>query len=154
MSSSNSTPSKSLTKNPIDLLATGLLQEFTSLKEMKVQLAEIENNQKNLLENIVQLNENFTQNEDIQEVQLMVRKRKKFNFLIISKIFQMRKLKLYFMKLKRIKSDMLYIKSTTHQLLQKSIEMQEIKVNEKAEKIKKIDYEMSLVGRPKNPSNS
>jgi hypothetical protein len=62
----------------------------------------------------------------------------------------MKKLNLYRLKLKKIKSEMLYIRSTSQSLLQKAIDMQDVKVNEKAERIRKIDYEVSLVGRPKS----
>ena len=53
------------------------------------------------------------------------------------------------MKLKKIKSDMLYIRSTSQTLLKKTIDMQEFKVNEKAERIKRCDYEIGLVGKTK-----
>lgn len=66
----------------------------------------------------------------------------------------MKKLNLYRMKLKKIKSEMLYIKSTSQSLLQKAIEIQDIKVNEKAERVRRMDYEISLVGRPKRAGGS
>lgn len=66
----------------------------------------------------------------------------------------MKKMKLYWMKLKKIKSEMLYIRSTSQSLLQKSITMQDAKVNEKAERVRRIDYEVSLVGRPKTTNSS
>lgn len=66
----------------------------------------------------------------------------------------MKKLNLYRLKLKKIKSEMLYIRSTSQSLLQKSIAMQNIKVNEKAERVKRMDYEINLVGRSKRGAGS
>lgn len=83
MSSTLSTPSKSTSnshsisqQNPIDLLSNGLLQEFTSLGDLEVQLEQIVMNQKGLIDVIVNLNTNYMQSEEIMEVQLMVN----FNF--------------------------------------------------------------------------
>lgn len=59
----------------------------------------------------------------------------------------MKKLNLYRMKLKKIKSDMLYIRSTSQSLLQKAIEIQDVKVNQKADRIKKFDYEIGLIAK-------
>lgn len=62
MSSTLSTPSKSSSQphstsqqveSPIDLLSNGLLQEFTSLRDLEVQLEEIVSNQQGLKYNFV-----------------------------------------------------------------------------------------------------
>lgn len=79
MSSTLSTPSKSTTtsqqrESPIDLLSMGLLQEFTSLSELEVQLEQIMSSQQGLTDIIVNLNANYMQSEEIMEVQLMVRR--------------------------------------------------------------------------------
>jgi hypothetical protein len=57
----------------------------------------------------------------------------------------MKKLNLY----KMIKSDMMYIHSTTQSLLGKAIEMQDAKVYQKAERVKRYDYEVGLIARAK-----
>ena len=89
-----STPSKSASQkveSPIDLLSSGLLQEFTSLRDLEVQLEEIVSHQQGLnlnyiaiqswlsipylpglIDVIVNLNSNYMQSEEIMEVQLMV----------------------------------------------------------------------------------
>ena len=56
------------------------------------------------------------------------------------------------MKLKKIKSDMLYIRSSTQSLLQKSIDLQNIKVNQKAEQVRRFDYEIGLIAKSKQNS--
>ncbi|KAG5667106.1 hypothetical protein PVAND_015105 [Polypedilum vanderplanki] len=116
--------------SPIDKVSIGLLEEFTGLKDLEEQLKMIVINQQNLLQNMASLNDFYSQNEDLQEVQLM-----------------MKKLNLYRMKLKKIRSDMLYIRSTSKNLLQKAINIQDIKVNQKADRVKNYDYEISLIAR-------
>lgn len=61
----------------------------------------------------------------------------------------MKKLNLYRMKLMRIKSDMLYIRSASQTVVQKAIQIQDIKVNEKAERVKRHDYEVGLIAKSK-----
>jgi len=56
------------------------------------------------------------------------------------------------MKLKKIKSDMMYIRSSTQSLLQKAIDIQNIKVNQKAEQVRRFDYEIGLIAKSKQNS--
>lgn len=63
----------SLKHEPIEALSVGLLSQFTSLKDLETQLEQIICYQKTLIENIVMMNCYYTQNEELQEVQLMVR---------------------------------------------------------------------------------
>lgn len=57
----------------IDALSTGLLREFTGLRDLELQLEQIIGNQQSLLDNISSMNEYFTKSEEYLEVQLMVR---------------------------------------------------------------------------------
>lgn len=66
----------------------------------------------------------------------------------------MKKMNLYRMKLKKIRSDMLYIRSTSKNILKKAIDLQNVKVDQKAEKIKRFDYEISLIAKSKNRAES
>ncbi|KAL7012136.1 hypothetical protein ACKWTF_014651 [Chironomus riparius] len=134
LSDQQSTPSKDSTNRsklePIDALSVGFLSEFNCLKELETQLEQIVNNQQGLIENITSMNIAYTHNQELMEAQLM-----------------MKKMNLYRMKLKKIKSDMLYIRSSTQSLLQKSIDLQNIKVNQKAEQVRRFDYEIGLIAK-------
>ncbi|CAG9810655.1 unnamed protein product [Chironomus riparius] len=134
LSDQQSTPSKDSTSRskmePIDALSVGLLSEFNCLKDLETQLEQLVNNQQGLIENITSMNIAYTHNQELMEAQLM-----------------MKKMNLYRMKLKKIKSDMLYIKSSTQSLLQKSIDLQNIKVNQKAEQVRRFDYEIGLIAK-------
>lgn len=61
----------------------------------------------------------------------------------------MKKMNFYRLKLKKIRSDMLYIHQRVTELKKRALEMQEIKVNEKAEKVKRYDYEAGLIAKSK-----
>lgn len=56
----------------INQLSTGLLREFTSLRDLEVHLEQIVSNQQKLIQNIMTLGEFYTNNGDYMEVQLMV----------------------------------------------------------------------------------
>lgn len=75
MSSNEASPSKSskLAESPDELLSNGLLSQFTSIKELELQLEQITVNQESLIQTILGMNGNLLQNEEMMEVQLMVR---------------------------------------------------------------------------------
>ena len=64
-------------------------------------------------------------------------------------LFQMKKMNLYRKKLKKIRSDMLYIAQATGKLKQKAMDIQSCKVLQKAMKVQNYDYEKSLIAKTK-----
>lgn len=69
------------------------------------------------------------------------------NLLEVS--LMMKKMSIYRVKIKRLNSSLLYIHKRVQQLKKKAIEMQEFKVNQKADRVRKYDWEMSLIARAK-----
>lgn len=61
----------------------------------------------------------------------------------------MKKMNLYRIKLKTLRSDMLYIFQRITEIKRKSLELQSMKVDEKAEKVKRYDFEEGLIARSK-----
>lgn len=61
----------------------------------------------------------------------------------------MKKMNLYRVKLKTLRSDMLYIFQRITELKKKSLELQSMKVDEKAEKVKRYDFEEGLIAKSK-----
>jgi hypothetical protein len=62
----------------------------------------------------------------------------------------MQKLIIYKDKVRKIRSDMLYIHKRSQELKQKAIEMQMYKVEEKAQRVQRIHYEQTLIAGSKN----
>lgn len=69
------------------------------------------------------------------------------NLLEVS--LMMKKMAIYRVKIKRLNSSLLYIHKRVQQLKKKAIEMQEFKVNQKADRVRRYDYEMGLIARSK-----
>lgn len=59
----------------------------------------------------------------------------------------MRKMNLYRLKIKQLRSDMLYIHQRVTKLKKKSLEIQTRKAEERVEKIKRYDYEQGLIAK-------
>lgn len=74
MSSNKVSPSKDSKspESPVDKLSMGILTQFSSLKDLEVQLEQITANQENLIQNIAGMNVDLMHSEEIMEVQLMV----------------------------------------------------------------------------------
>ena len=62
----------------------------------------------------------------------------------------MKKMNFYRLKLKSLRSEMLYIHQRVTELKKRSLEIQATKVEIKAEKVKRYDYESGLIGKLKN----
>lgn len=139
-----------MTENSIDLLARGLLDQFASLKELEQALIQLLGKQHDMLgKDIDELN--YYQNyEQIEEISLMVwvhHSLESLKQLLV--LFQMKKMNLYRLKIKQLRSEMLYIHQRVSQLRKKSLEIQTFKAEEKAEKIKRYDYEQGLIAKSK-----
>jgi len=115
----------------IDLLVRGLLDQFSSLRSLEDLITNLTIKQDEVLKTLIQQNDMFSGNTET-EISLMM---KKMNF--------------YRLKLKKIRSEMLYIHQRVTELKRRALEMQEIKVNEMAEKVKRYDYEASLIAKSK-----
>lgn len=74
MSSTETSPAKTSKSSdtPVDTLSMGLLSQFTSLKDLEVQLEQITANQENLIQCMLSMNGSVMQSEEMMEVQLMV----------------------------------------------------------------------------------
>lgn len=136
----------------IDLLAHGLLNQFTSLQNLEVQLTELLSKQKEMLEKgFHELEVSIDPSDaEIAEVSLMVRSHSRaFSSLAHPSQLQMKKMNLYRVKLKTLRSDMLYIFQRITELKRKSLELQSLKADEKAEKVKRYDFEEGLIAKSK-----
>ncbi|CAO1299349.1 unnamed protein product [Diamesa tonsa] len=115
-----------------ELLADGLLENFApDLKNMQLHLNELIMKQNIVYQDLLRLKD-FQFDENLLEVSLM-----------------MKKMGIYRVKIKRLNSSLLYIHKRVQQLKKKAIEMQEFKVNQKADRVRRYDYEMGLIARTK-----
>jgi uncharacterized protein (DUF3084 family) len=58
--------------SPIESLSQGLLNEFSSVRELEEKLEQIEESQATLLSTVVELKDYYASNEELLEVKLMV----------------------------------------------------------------------------------
>ncbi|CAO1370527.1 unnamed protein product [Diamesa serratosioi] len=115
-----------------ELLADGLLENFApDLKRMQSHLSDLIIKQNIVYQELLRLKD-FQFDENLLEVSLM-----------------MKKMAIYRVKIKRLNSSLLYIHKRVQQLKKKAIEMQEFKVNQKADRVRRYDWEMSLIARAK-----
>lgn len=61
----------------------------------------------------------------------------------------MKKINLYRLKLKHLRSEMLYIHQRVTELCRRALEIQAIKVDEKAKKVERYNFESGLVAKSK-----
>lgn len=74
--------------------------------------------------------------------------------VLIKFFFQMQKMNVYRMKMKQIRSDMMYIAQRLGKLKEKSFLIQDYKVNQKALKVSQCHFEQNLIAtKPKNYKN-
>ncbi|CRL00035.1 CLUMA_CG013323, isoform A [Clunio marinus] len=122
----------------VDKLATGLLNEFISLNKLEVKLSKLLDKQNDMLNHkLDDLKSIYIQHSDEEIAEVS---------------FMMKKIAIYRTKVKNLRSDMLYICQRVAELKKKSIEIQTLKVEQKAERVKRCDYEVGLIPK-KKPEN-
>lgn len=132
----------------INLLSEGLLEQFSSLKSLEETLTQLLTKQSEQLNSYVMKLNFYTSDQEIAEISLMVKCRvmsSDLKFIKNCYLLQMKKMNLYRLKLRSIKSDMLYIHQRVTELKNTALEIQSHKVEQKANKEQLIHYETALV---------
>lgn len=135
-----------------ELLADGLLENFApDLKRMQTHLSDLMYVnvllifflKTFLIYHIYRIKQNIVYQD------LLRLKDFQFDENLLEVSLMMKKMGIYRVKIKRLNSSLLYIHKRVQQLKKKAIEMQEFKVNQKADRVRRYDYEMGLIARTK-----